>query len=35
MRQLFEELYQILEAGKSAVLVTVIASSGSTPRGAG
>lgn len=35
MKQLFEELGQMLAQGKEAVLVTVIASSGSTPRGAG
>lgn len=35
MRQLFQQLEKTLEAGKDAVLVTVVASSGSTPRGAG
>lgn len=35
MRNLFRQLAQTLEAGKNAVLVTVVASSGSTPRGAG
>lgn len=35
MKKLFEELEQMLEAGQDAVLVTVIAGSGSTPRGAG
>lgn len=35
MRTLFRQLGQTLKDGKSAVLVTVIASSGSTPRGAG
>ena len=35
MRQLFEELKTELRAGRGAVLVTIIASHGSTPRGAG
>ena len=35
MRNLFRQLAQTLEGGKNAVLVTVVASSGSTPRGAG
>ena len=35
MRTLFQQLQQTLEQGGSAVLVTVVASSGSTPRGAG
>ena len=35
MRNLFQQLGQALEQGSSAVLVTVVASSGSTPRGAG
>ena len=35
MRTLFQHVTNLLEAGKSAVLVTVVASSGSTPRGAG
>lgn len=35
MKQLFEEMKQILEQGDDLVLVTVIAGSGSTPRGAG
>ena len=35
MRELFEKLKKHLEQGEAAVLVTVIASSGSTPRGAG
>lgn len=35
MKKLFEELNQILNDNQFAVLVTVIASSGSTPRGAG
>ena len=35
MRQLFQQLEQTLKEQKSAVLVTVTASSGSTPRGAG
>ena len=34
-KQLFEEMKQILEQGDDLVLVTVIAGSGSTPRGAG
>lgn len=32
MKQLFEEMKQILEQGDDLVLVTVIAGSGSTPR---
>ena len=35
MRQLFEVIKEQLEQENDAVLVTVIASSGSTPRGAG
>lgn len=35
MRGLFQKLQEVLENGEEAVLVTVIASSGSTPRGAG
>lgn len=35
MKHLFEELRQVMERGEAAVLVTIIASSGSTPRGAG
>lgn len=35
MRELFEELLRVLAGGEDAVLVTIIASSGSTPRGAG
>lgn len=35
MRQLFQELGRILRSGEAAVLVSVIASSGSTPRGEG
>lgn len=35
MEKLFRKLREYLEQGKGAVLVTVIASSGSTPRGAG
>ena len=35
MKQLFEEMKQLLEQGDDLVLVTVIAGSGSTPRGAG
>ena len=35
MRQLFQQLEQTLKEGRDAVLVTVVASSGSTPRGAG
>ena len=35
MKHLFEGLYQILENGEEAVLVTVLAASGSAPRGAG
>ncbi|MFQ9702989.1 MAG: XdhC family protein [Enterocloster clostridioformis] len=32
MKTLFTELRQLLEQGREAVLVTIIASSGSTPR---
>lgn len=35
MKQFFETLHRTLAAGQDAVLVTVVASSGSTPRGAG
>lgn len=35
MERLFQELLQRLEQGEEAVLATIIASSGSTPRGAG
>ena len=35
MKKLFELLKETLDGGKDAVLVTVVASSGSTPRGAG
>lgn len=35
MKKLFELMKEILDGGKDAVLVTVVASSGSTPRGAG
>ncbi len=35
MRELFEKLRGTLDKGEAAVLVTVVASSGSTPRGAG
>ena len=35
MRQMFKDMSAMLNAGKDLVLVTVIASSGSTPRGAG
>lgn len=35
MKGLFEELQKVLEKGEEAVLVTIIASTGSTPRGAG
>lgn len=35
MRQLFQTVLETLEKGEDGVLVTVIASSGSTPRGAG
>lgn len=35
MKKLFSELLELLEAGEEAVLATIIASSGSTPRGAG
>lgn len=35
MKQLFQELAQELEQGREAVLVTIVASSGSTPRGMG
>lgn len=35
MKDMFNKLLQTLESGRPAVLVTVVASSGSTPRGAG
>ena len=35
MKQLFEALIEELRAGREAVLVTIVASSGSTPRGTG
>lgn len=35
MRTLLKKLYEAISTGKDAVLVTVVASSGSTPRGAG
>lgn len=35
MRQMFKDMSGLLKSGKDLVLVTVIASSGSTPRGAG
>ena len=35
MKKLFKQLSETLAGGKDAVLVTVVASSGSTPRGAG
>ena len=35
MRNLFQQMGQALEQGSGAVLVTVVASSGSTPRGSG
>lgn len=35
MKQLFEELREALHRGSDAVLVSIVASSGSTPRGAG
>lgn len=35
MKELLNELLNVLEKGEEAVLVTIIASSGSTPRGAG
>ena len=35
MRNLFAALRDALASGQDAVLVTVVASSGSTPRGAG
>lgn len=35
MKELFEELRTVLKKGDEAVLVTIIASSGSTPRGTG
>lgn len=35
MRQMFKDMSALLSSGKDLVLVTVIASSGSTPRGAG
>ncbi|MDO5417811.1 MAG: XdhC family protein [Lachnospiraceae bacterium] len=35
MKKLFQEIINLLEKGEDAVLVTITASSGSTPRGAG
>ena len=35
MKNLFRSLHAALTQGQDAVLVTVVASSGSTPRGAG
>ena len=35
MREMFRKIAALLNGGKDLVLVTVIASSGSTPRGAG
>ena len=35
MRTLFKNLYERMQSGEDTVLVTVVASSGSTPRGAG
>jgi xanthine dehydrogenase accessory factor len=35
MKELFEKILEEVTAGRNAVLVTIIASSGSTPRGAG
>ena len=35
MKKMFHEIRQRLEQGENLVLVTVIASSGATPRGAG
>ena len=35
MRKMFKDMLELLRSGKDLVLVTVIASSGSTPRGAG
>ncbi len=35
MKQLFETLQAVLDGGEDAVLVTIVASSGSAPRGAG
>ena len=35
MRRLFQVMEQLFSKGQDAVLVTIIASSGSTPRGAG
>ena len=35
MKQLFAKLREYMEQGRECVLVTIIASSGSTPRGAG
>ena len=35
MRELFHRLTEELKEGNNAVLVTIVASSGSTPRGAG
>ena len=35
MKELFDELIELLDKGEEAALATIIASSGSTPRGAG
>ena len=35
MKKLFDALLQALECGQDAVWVTIVASSGSAPRGAG
>lgn len=35
MKELFSKLHQMLKDGENAVLVTIVAGSGSTPRGAG
>ncbi len=35
MKELFQEIRELLDRGEAAVMVTIIASSGSTPRGAG
>ena len=35
MKQLFAKLREYMEQGRECVLVTIIASSGSTPRGTG
>ena len=35
MKQLFKELQRCLKEGEPSVLVTIVDSSGSTPRGAG